>query len=218
MEGGMCATMRVMPDPSTLLLFAIASATLVAIPGPAVVYIVTRGVAQGRSAGVVSAMGIETGALFHVAAAVAGLSALVASSAAAFAVVKYAGAAYLVLLGIQRLRSRSGVALADLPRDSRWRLFRQGVVVSVLNPKVALFFVAFLPQFVDPDRGAVALQVALLGGLFVAIAAALDCVWAVAAGSAGDRLRRRASARRWLDRISGGTYLGLGVAAALSRR
>jgi threonine/homoserine/homoserine lactone efflux protein len=207
-----------MPEISTLLLFALASATLVAIPGPAVIYIVTRGVAQGRSAGVVSAMGIETGALVHVAAAVVGLSALVASSATAFSVVKYAGAAYLLFLGVQRLRAAGGVALAELPRDSRWRLFRQGVVVSVLNPKVAVFFLAFLPQFVDPGRGAVALQVAVLGGLFVAVAATLDCLWALAAGSVGDRLRRSTSARRWLDRVSGGTYLGLGVIAALSRR
>jgi threonine/homoserine/homoserine lactone efflux protein len=210
--------MPVMPEPSTLLLFAAASAALVAIPGPAVIYIVTRGVAQGRSAGVVSAMGIEAGALVHVVAAVAGLSALIASSAAAFTVVKYAGAAYLVLLGIQRLRTRGDMALAELPRDSNWRLFRQGLVVSVLNPKVAVFFLAFLPQFLDPERGAVALQVALLGVLFVGIAAVLDCTWAVAAGSVGDRLRRSISVRRWLDRISGGAYLGLGVAAALSRR
>jgi threonine/homoserine/homoserine lactone efflux protein len=207
-----------MPDLSTLLLFAVASATLVAIPGPAVIYIVTRGIAQGRSAGVVSAMGIETGALVHVAAAVVGLSALVASSAAAFAVVKYVGAAYLILLGVQRLRTPGGVALADVPPDSRWRLYRQGVVVSVLNPKVAVFFLAFLPQFIDPDRGAVALQVAVLGALFVAVAATLDCLWALAAGSVGDRLRRSTAVRRRLDRISGGTFLGLGVVAALSRR
>jgi threonine/homoserine/homoserine lactone efflux protein len=207
-----------MPDASTLLLFAAASALLVAIPGPAVVYIVTRGVAQGRSAGIVSALGIETGALVHVAAAVVGLSALVASSATAFSVVKYAGAAYLVVLGVRKLRTRGETALADLPRDSRARLFRQGFVVSVLNPKVAVFFLAFLPQFVRPAEGPVALQVAVLGVLFVAVAATLDCLWALAAGAVGGRLRSSAGVGRWLDRVSGGTYLGLGVAAALSRR
>jgi threonine/homoserine/homoserine lactone efflux protein len=207
-----------MPDLSTLLLFAAASAMVVAVPGPAVIYIVTRGIAQGRSAGIVSALGIEAGALVHVAAAVAGLSALVASSAASFMVVKYAGAAYLVLLGAQKLVTRSSVALAELPHDSSRRLFRQGLIVNVLNPKVAVFFLAFLPQFVEPERGAVAAQAALLGALFVAIATVLDCAWALAAGAVGERLRRSLAVRRWLDRISGGTYVGLGVAAALSRR
>jgi len=209
--------MPTVPDLSTLLLFAVASATLVAVPGPAVAYIVTRGIAQGRSAGIVSALGIEAGALVHVAAAVVGLSALVASSAAAFAVVKYLGAAYLVFLGVQRLRARSETALADLPPEPHARLFRQGVVVNALNPKVAVFFLAFLPQFVDPAH-AVAPQVALLGVLFVTIATALDLAWAVAAGSAGERLRRSLRARRWLDRLSGATFVGLGAVAALSRR
>lgn len=206
-----------MPELSTLLLFAAVSATLVAVPGPAVVYIVTRGVAQGRSAGVVSALGIEAGALVHVAAAVCGLSALVASSATAFAVVKYAGAAYLVFLGAQRLRARGDVAVADLPPASNGRLFRQGIVIQVLNPKVAVFFVAFLPQFVDPAH-AVALQVGLLGALFVAVALVIDCAWGMAAGSVGERLRGSAPVRNWLDRLSGATFIGLGAAAALSRR
>lgn len=205
-----------MPDDSTLLLFIAASAALVAVPGPAVVYIVTRAVAQGRLAGVVSALGIEAGALLHVAAAVAGLSALVASSAAAFAAIKYAGAAYLLVLGVQKLRTRGDVALADLPGAGTGRLFRQGVVVNVLNPKVAIFFVAFLPQFVDGDR-AVAPQVALLGVVFVAVAAVLDCAWALVAGSAGERLRRSVRGRRRLDRLSGVTFLGLGAAAAFSQ-
>ncbi len=206
-----------MPEASTLLLFAAASATLVAIPGPAVLYILTRSIAQGRSAGIVSAVGIEAGALLHVAAAIAGLSALVASSATAFAVVKYAGAAYLVFLGVQRLRTRGDLALADLPPESRARLFRQGVVVNALNPKVAVFFVAFLPQFVDPGLP-VAPQVALLGVLFVAVATLIDFAWALAAGSVGARLRRSPRVRRLLDRLSGVTFIGLGAAAALSRR
>ena len=205
-----------MPEPSTLLVFTLATATFVAIPGPAVVYILTRGIAQGRSAGVVSALGIEAGALVHVAAAVAGLSALVASSVTAFAVLKYAGAAYLILLGVQKLRSRGDAAPGELSPESHLRLFRQGIVVNALNPKVAVFFVAFLPQFVDPAR-AVAPQVAFLGVFFVLVAALIDCAWALVAGSAGERLRRSARARRWLDRLSGTTYIGLGTAAALSR-
>lgn len=206
-----------MLDLSTLLLFAAASATLVVVPGPAVVYILTRSIAHGRPAGIVSALGIEAGALVHVAAAVAGISALVASSATAFAVVKYAGAGYLILLGVQRLRSRGELALADLPPESNARLFRQGMVVNALNPKVAVFFVAFLPQFVDPGH-AVAPQVALLGALFVAVATAIDFAWALAAGSVGQRLRRSLRVRRWLDRASGVTFIGLGAAAAAARR
>lgn len=206
-----------MPEASTLLLFAAASATLVAVPGPAVVYILTRGIAQGRSAGVVSALGIEAGALVHVAAAVPGVSALVASSATAFAVVKYAGAMYLVYMGVQKLRPRADATLADLPPESRLGLFRQGVVVNALNPKVAVFFAAFLPQFVDPAH-AVAPQVACFGVLFVVIATVIDCAWALAAGSVGERLRRSLAVRRWLDRLSGVTLIGLGAAAALARR
>ena len=151
------------------------------------------------------------------AAATAGLSALVASSVTAFSVVKYAGAAYLIALGIQKLTAREQGPLAEAPPAPRAALFRQGVVVSALNPKVAIFFVAFLPQFIDPGR-AVAPQVAILGALFIAIAAALDIAWALAAGTAGDRLRRSVRARRVLDRVSGATFVGLGAAAALARR
>lgn len=205
------------PDLSTLLLFIAASAALVAIPGPAVAYIVTRAVAQGRAAGVVSALGIEAGALIHVAAAVAGLSALVASSAAAFAVVKLAGAAYLVALGVNKLRTRADDSAAVEPPAPLSRLFRQGIVVNVLNPKVAIFFVAFLPQFVDPQRS-IAPQVALLGLVFVLVATVLDCAWAVAAGAVAVKMRGSRRARRALDRLSGLTFIGLGTAAALARR
>jgi len=207
-----------MPDGSTLLVFALASAALVAVPGPAVLYIVTRAIAQGRSAGVVSALGIEAGALLHVGAAVVGLSAILSSSATAFAFVKYAGAAYLVLLGVQRLRQRSASSLDALPAERNSVLFRRGMIVNAMNPKVAVFFLAFLPQFVDPDGGPVALQVALLGLVFIAIATALDLGWALAAGRAGQALRSSLRVRRRLDVLSGVTFVGLGAAAALARR
>ena len=207
-----------MPDGSTLLVFALASAALVAVPGPAVLYIVTRAIAQGRSAGVVSALGIEAGALLHVGAAVVGLSAILSSSATAFAFVKYAGAAYLVLLGVQRLRQRSASSLDALPAERNSVLFRRGMIVNAMNPKVAVFFLAFLPQFVDPDGGPVALQVALLGLVFIAIATALDLGWALAAGTAGQALRSSLRVRQRLDVLSGVTFVGLGAAAALARR
>jgi threonine/homoserine/homoserine lactone efflux protein len=203
---------------STLVLFAAASAALIAIPGPAVIYIVTRGLAQGRSAGVVSALGVEAGALLHVAAAAVGLSALVASSAVAFTAIKYAGAAYLILLGIRKLTMRGDQVHAGPSYERNGRLFRQGLIVNALNPKVAIFFLAFLPQFIDPARGAVAVQVAVLGVFFISIAAALDCAWAVAAGTVGNCLRDSETVRRRLDRVSGTAYVGLGVTAALARR
>lgn len=153
----------------------------------------------------------------HVAAATLGISAIVASSAAAFGVLKWAGAAYLVLLGIRRIMD------PDEERDARdpashQRIFAQGIVVNALNPKVAIFFLAFLPQFIDPDSGPVAPQVAALGALFVAIAVVCDGSWALLAGSLGPRLRRSAGASRRLARFSGGIYIGLGVVTALAGR
>jgi threonine/homoserine/homoserine lactone efflux protein len=209
------------PDPTTLALFALASAALIAVPGPAVIYVVARSLEGGRRAGLVSMLGIEAGGLVHVAGAAVGLSAVLASSATAFTVVKVAGAAYLVGLGVRRLiaSARPAQAPADgvapPPRAGR-RLFLEGVLVNVLNPKVAIFFLAFLPQFVDPDGGAVALQVLVLGVVFLTVAVLCDGAWALVAGAAAARLRSSVHARRWLDRVSGVVYLGLGAAAALA--
>jgi threonine/homoserine/homoserine lactone efflux protein len=205
------------PDASKLALFVPAALALLVVPGPAVLYIVTQSASRGRRAGLVSMLGIETGALVHIAAAALGLSAVVASSAVAFSVVKYAGAAYLVVLGVRRLLAREGVVEAE-PRPERTtgRLYRQGIVVNVLNPKTALFFLAFLPQFVDTSNGPAAVQLVVLGLLFVVLAALSDGAWALVAGTAGGRLR---GSRRWLRRerfVSGGVLIGLGVATAVS--
>jgi threonine/homoserine/homoserine lactone efflux protein len=205
------------PDPHALLLFTLASLALIVVPGPAVMFIVTRSLEQGRSAGVVSMLGVEAGGLVHVFAATVGLSALVASSALAFSVVKYAGAAYLIWIGIGKLRRREEGELELPPPRPRSVLFREGLIVNVLNPKTAIFFLAFLPQFVDPDS-AVAPQALLLGCIFVGVAVISDGFYAVLAGSLGDRLRRSAAVRRRLDRISGAVYIGLGATAALAGR
>lgn len=204
-----------MPEPQTLIVFAAASLALIVVPGPSVIYIVTRSVAQGRRAGLLSVLGIEAGALVHVAAAALGVSALVASSATAFTVLKYAGAAYLVFLGVRKLLE--GRRSEEAEREGRTgpRLFWEGALVNALNPKTATFFVAFLPQFLDPARGSVALQALMLGGLFVAIALVSDGVWALLAGAAGRGLRS-GRARTAMARASGGVYLGLGAAAALA--
>jgi threonine/homoserine/homoserine lactone efflux protein len=201
------------PDPATLAVFCVASLALAVVPGPAVLYIVTRSVDQGRAAGVVSALGIATGGLVHAFAATVGLSALLASSATAFAVVKYAGAAYLVLLGVMRLLRRDEEQVVGQPRPRR-RLYRDGVVVNVLNPKTALFFLAFLPQFVDPNGTAAAAQIFALGLIFVAIALASDSLWAVTAGTLGGLLRQSRAylaVRRW---VSGTVFVVLGLSAA----
>jgi threonine/homoserine/homoserine lactone efflux protein len=201
------------PDLHTFAVFALASAVFLAIPGPSVIYIVTRSLAEGRRAGIVSALGIQTGGLVHVLAATIGVSALLASSAVAFSIVKYAGAAYLFYLGIRKLlEGEAAEEEVPLP-GSRRRVYWQGVVVNVLNPKTALFFLAFLPQFVDPDRGAVAPQVLALGVLFIALAMLSDSTYAIVAGSVRGWLGER---RRALARISGCSYLGLGLLAALS--
>jgi threonine/homoserine/homoserine lactone efflux protein len=205
-----------MPELHTFAVFAAASALLVLVPGPAVLYIVTRSVRHGRAAGLVSTLGIETGGLVHVAAATLGLSALLASSAAAFNVVRYAGAAYLVYLGIRALLGRDGDEPFSAPDHGRRRMYWNGVLVNVLNPKTGLFFLAFLPQFVDPARGSVALQAGALGVCFVAVACVLDGSYALLAGSAGRRLREGVRTRRLLERMSGCVYLGLGAFAALS--
>jgi len=203
-----------MPEPSTLLVFAAASLVLLIVPGPAVVYIVTRSLSQGRTAGVVSMLGVQAGGLVHVAAAALGISALLASSAIAFSIVKYAGAAYLVYIGLTKLLRPAETPLGDLERHDHRRLFREGVVVNVLNPKTAIFFLAFLPQFVDPDRGAAALQVTVLGLAFIVLAILSDGAYALAAGTLGERLRRSVAVRRRLDRVSGLIYVGLGAMAA----
>ena len=205
-----------MPDSHSLLVFAVASLALIAVPGPSVVYIVTRGIGQGRRAGMVSMLGIEAGALVHVAAAAVGLSAVLASSATAFTIVKYAGVGYLVYLGVRKWRERSDEALPEPEPAGSPRLFLEGVLVNVLNPKTALFFLAFLPQFVDPARGAVALQALVLGGVFVVLAVLSDSVYAHVAGSIGDRWQSSARYRRRMSRTQGGVYIGLGAVAALS--
>ena len=153
-----------MPDWSTLLVFGLASLALVAIPGPNVIYIATRSLGQGRRVGVASALGVETGALVHIAAATAGLWALIRSSPLAFDVVKYLGAAYLIGLGIRALVRGQALDLdGRTTAEPLRRAYSEGILVNVLNPKVALFFVAFLPQFVDPARGAPAVQILVLG-------------------------------------------------------
>lgn len=209
-----------MLDSGRLGVFVVAAAGLLIVPGPALFFIVTQSIARGRRAGLVGMLGIQAGALVHVAAATAGVSALVASSATAFAAVKYAGAAYIAFLGVRRLLGRDRFttepgAAPRAPRALR-RLFLDGMIVNILNPKTALFFLAFLPQFVDPERGSVAVQVALLGLLFVALATVSDSLWTLAAGTIGTWLATARGGRAVERYGSGAVLLALGVGAALA--
>jgi threonine/homoserine/homoserine lactone efflux protein len=205
------------PSHTSLLLFVSAALVLLMIPGPAVFYIVGRAMGQGRAAGLVSALGIAVGTLIHVVAAVVGLSALLMSSALAFSVVKYLGAAYLIFLGLQKLLSKdSFVPSGPAERTPLRRVFAQGIVVNVLNPKTALFFFAFIPQFVDASRGKVQSQIFFLGTLFALMGAFTDSLWGLFAGTLARWLRGNS---RWTQApryVSGGMLISLGVATAFA--
>src|SRR5215207_288658 len=206
-----------MPTLESIAIFALASAVLILIPGPAVLYIVARSVHQGRTAGIVSALGVEIGSMVHIVGAALGLSAILVSSSVAFSAVKFAGAAYLIYLGIRTLLAREATSeeVVIAPMKLR-RLFGQGVIVNVLNPKVALFFFAFFPQFVDPSRGSVALQTLVLGVVFCVVGTTLDCTWAMLAGSAGSWLKGNGHFLRRQRFVTGAIYLGLGVTTAFA--
>jgi threonine/homoserine/homoserine lactone efflux protein len=208
----------VTPSAASIGLFAVAATLLLLTPGPAVLYIVARSIEQGRVAGLASVFGITTGTLVHVLASTLGLSALLASSTLAFAAVKYAGAGYLIYMGVRRILSRTDAPASQLklPKRSLGRLYRDGFIVNLLNPKTALFFLAFLPQFVDPSRGAAGFQIAFLGLLFTLMGLTSDGLYALVAGTAGRWVKRQGRYLRWERFVSGGVFIGLGLTAALT--
>ena len=204
-----------MIDLKTFTLFLAAAAVLIAAPGPDILYVISRGISGGRPAGLVSALGIGSGEVLQTLLAVLGLAALLQASLAAFLIVKYVGAGYLVYLGIRTIRERNGFALRQLSTVSRWGIFRQGVFTNLLNPKAVLFYVTFLPQFVNPLRGHAQLQVVVLGTTF----AVLDMVFLAALAYSVDRagawlVSKPKSARR-VKYASGTLLIGLGVRLAL---
>jgi threonine/homoserine/homoserine lactone efflux protein len=209
--------MTLLPHSGDLVFFFTAAAILIVIPGPAVLYIVARSMDQGRNAGLTSAAGIATGGLVHVMAASLGLSALIVSSALAYSAIKYVGAAYLFYLGIKKFREQP--IDADMkhaePIPLR-RVFSQGALVNILNPKTAIFFFAFLPQFVDPAHGSVALQFLTLGLIFTVMGFFSDSMWALTAGSAANWLRGHGGFLRNQRYVAGTVYMGLGLATAIT--
>jgi threonine/homoserine/homoserine lactone efflux protein len=209
----------VFPSLQTIALFSLASVALAVVPGPAVTYIVTQSVDKGRRAGLISAVGVSSGGFVHVVAATAGLSALVASSATAFTTVKLIGAAYLVVVGVRRILSRDDdFAAAGAEPAPLQKVYVQGVVVNILNPKTALFFLAFLPQFVDPARGSAWLQIAFLGCLFVVIALCSDAAYALLADALAGTLRRGGASAKVRRFATGGIFVALGLSAAAAHR
>lgn len=206
-----------MPEPSVLAVFCLASLALLVVPGPSVLYIVSRSMDHGRMAGLASVLGVHTGTLVHIAAAAAGLSALLISSAVAFNVVRYAGAAYLIYIGLRRIFDKEDVVSAEQATSRKLsRIYYQGVVVNVLNPKTALFFFAFLPQFVDPAKGAAWVQIVVLGLVFIAVGIVSDGTYALAASTLAGKLKTSRFWHRFQRYFAGGTLIALGVTAAAS--
>lgn len=191
-----------MPGSTELLIFLAATITVNLTPGPDMLYVIARSVSQGKKAGIVSSLGISTGCLAHTLATALGLSALLAQSSVAFDVIKYVGAGYLIYLGIKGLLEKDGTNSLTEEHSSLGKIFRQGVITNVFNPKVALFFLAFLPQFVHRSNGPVALQLVFLGLLFVFSGTIWNCLVALMAGQMGQGLKKRLGlwkAQKWFS-------------------
>lgn len=205
-----------MPTLPTLALFLLAAFGLLIAPGPAVLYVVTRSVEQGRRAGLASMAGVEMASLVHTTAAALGLSALLLTSALAFSIVKYLGAAYLIYLGLRTLLTPEKKNQVQIQPPKRFsQLFSQGFLVNLMNPKTALFFYAFLPQFVDPARGAAVEQILLFGAIFTLMASCTDSLYALLGSTVGALLRKSAQLRRIQRYVTGSIYIVLGITTAI---
>lgn len=206
-----------MIESSQLYFFMGAALALLLIPGPAVLYITARSASQGRVAGLVSVLAIETANFIQALAAALGLSAILLSSALAFDVVKYLGAAYLIYLGIRKLLvDDSGLGDEAVKQESLSRIYWQGLAINILNPKTALFFLAFLPQFVDPTKGNVTGQTLLLGAIFVGMAIITDSMFALVASSLAAKLTGNKRFQKGQRYFAGLVYVGLGITTALT--
>ncbi|WP_312113327.1 LysE family translocator [Brevibacillus reuszeri] len=207
---------------STIWLFIVAAATLLIIPGPAVFYIMARSIDQGKKAGLVSVLGVSLGGSIHVLAGAIGVSAILMTSATAFHIVKYLGAAYLIYLGCKTLLSKSESTTSEIPKAPRKKLgkiFYESALVEVMNPKTALFFLAFFPQFISPTAGSVSVQFLLLGTIFIILAFISDGLYAVLAASIRKRIVGSSGSSvssKVLNRITGYFYIALGVFSAFA--
>ena len=206
------------PNLSDIIAFAIASIALLVIPGPAVIYVLNRSVADGRNTALAGVAGLEIGNFMHVIAATLGLSAIIAASATAFSTVKWAGALYLVFIGIRTLITRPSPPDSRSTSATNRKAFTQGIVVNTLNPKVALFFLSYLPQFIDPDRGSPALQSFVLGSIFVVLGCCSDATYALTASALRDRLLTGRTLPFVQRYVAGSVFVALGVVASTARR
>jgi threonine/homoserine/homoserine lactone efflux protein len=205
-----------MPSEATFLAFAATALVLLMIPGPAVLYIVSQSVEHGRRAGVAASVGVHLGTLVHITAAALGLSAILVSSSLAFGAVRLIGAAYLIYLGVRTLAGRDDGRSAPVRREARTgRIIRQGALVNITNPKTALFFFAFLPQFVDPHQ-AVPAQIVVLGLTFLVLGLITDTAWGLVAGSAAGWVRGRSTVRSVQRWVTGCVFIGLGLVTAFA--
>ena len=207
-----------MPEKAAFLTFLVAALALNLAPGPDMLYVIGRSVGQGRRAGIVSSLGVFVGCWVHILAAAFGIAALLRSSPVAFNAVRYAGAAYLIYLGIRMLAQKTNLASQQVKTESLGAIFRQGVITNVLNPKVAIFFLAFLPQFIDAHRGSVALQIVLLGLIFNVGGTLVNLAVAYAGGTLGELLRRNQAIARLQRQFTGLIFVGLGLRLAWQRR
>jgi threonine/homoserine/homoserine lactone efflux protein len=203
---------------TTLLYFLGASIALSLAPGPDNIFVVTQGIARGRKAAIVTALGMCSGVSVHTAAAAFGISALFYSSLVAFNIIKYAGAAYLLYLAYKTIRERSAIRLAKADDRTGADLFKRGFIMNVLNPKVAMFFLAFLPQFVSPKTGHFALQMLLLGFIFMLQAIVIFCLIGYFSGSVGNLILTRPRIGTYLDFLTAGVFTSLGIRLALVER
>lgn len=198
------------------LLFLATSVAITFAPGPDNMQVLARGISQGRAAGLVAALGFAAGVTFHTTLATLGVAALLRSSPLAFQTIKYAGAAYLVWIGIKALRSQGLATAHERPPQPLWSVFRQSVLGNMLNPKVTLFFLVFLPQFIDTHGvQSVPVQMLELGALFMLQTVVIFSIFGVCAGMIGGWLKRRPSVGVWLDRLAGATFIAIGIRVAL---
>lgn len=208
-----------MIDTATLIAYVTIVLGFVFIPGPATLLTVARATSSGTKAGIATGAGIAAGDVVHTVMAIIGVSAVIATSAVLFSVIKYAGAAYLIYLGLVAIFDKTPL---DLARGSRpitaRRAFNQAIVAEVLNPKTALFFLAFLPQFVKPENGSVMLQLTVLGVIFVLLGLFSTVVFAVGAGKLGGFLKRHPAVVKWQGKVVGSIYCALGARLALQER
>jgi len=207
-----------MPEKAAFLTFLVAAFALNIAPGPDMLYVIGRSVGQGRKAGIVSTLGVFVGCWVHILAAAFGIAALLRSSPVAFNVVRYAGAAYLIYLGIKMFAQETDLASQQLKTESLGAIFRQGAITNMLNPKVAIFFLAFLPQFIDAHRGSVAFQIVVLGLIFNVGGTLVNLAVAYAGGTLGELLRRNQSIARLQQRFTGLIFVGLGLRLAWQKR